>query len=131
MALGPLEPPVVPLERLARRVPLGRRARLDPRDPLERLEQRGRRVQLEALDPLERLGRQARREPLGRLERLGPRDPPESLIAARLLGHCVLATGGRFKMKAPLLCSATTASPAKITAMQCSLAATTGTSRQD
>ena len=120
------------LERLERLARLGRLARL------ERLEQRGRRVRLERLvrleagDPLEHLGRRAQREPLGRRvrrARLDPRDPLESLTIARLLGHCVLATGGVSKMKAVLLCSATAASPAMMSALQCTL--DSGTSRQD
>ena len=125
MALGA---PVVPP---ARRVRLARLERLERLARLEQRVQLVRRVRLEARDPLEHLVRRARREPLGRLERLDPRDPLESLTIARLLGHCVLATGGRFKMKAVLLCSATLKAPATI-AMQCSLIrALARTSRQD
>ena len=101
---------------MARRVRLERRVRLDP---LEQRVRRVRRVRLEALDRLEHLERRVRLEPLGRLARLGPRDPLESLTTARLLGDCVLATGGVSKMKASLLCSATTKALATI-GMQCS-----------
>ena len=96
-----------------------RRVRLDP---LGQRVRRVRRVRLEALDRLEHLERRARLEPLGRLARvarLDPRDPLESLTTARLLGDCVLATGGVSKMKASLLCSATTKALATI-GMQCS-----------
>ena len=119
MALGALGPPVVPPER---------RVRLER---LERLERLARLERLEAGDPLEHLGRRARRARRARLERLVLRDPLGSSTAARLLGHCASATGGRFKMKVVLLCSATLKALATI-GMQCSLIrATARTSRQD
>ena len=107
---------------------LERRVRLDP---LEQRVRRVRRVRLEALDRLEQLERRVRLEPLGRLARLArldPRDPLESLTTARLLGHCVLATGGRFRMKDLLLCSETL-KPQATVGMQCSLRRATRTSR--
>ena len=104
-------------------MPLERRVRLARLARLEQLERRARRVRLEARDPLERMEQLERLEPLGRLARLGPRDPLESLTTARLLGDCVLATGGVSKMKASLLCSATTKALGTI-GMQCSLRAT-------